>query len=1616
MKTKLLLLLFLVCLNTYAQNPTDITQRFGPIPGIGNGNSVAIQPDGKTILGIAGFYQGIPTYGLIRLNPDGSKDTSFNIGTGFDGDVYSIVLQSDGKIIVGGNFISYKGVIQNCLIRLNADGSKDTSFNIGTGFFKFDSINFINSAYLKSIVLQSNGQLIVSGGFTKYQGVDQNNLIRLNADGSKDASFNIGTGFDNTVESIALQTDNQIIVGGNFTKYQGIDQKRLIRLNTDGSKDTSFIIGTGFNNIVNSIKQQSDGKIIIGGGFTIYNSSSQECMIRLDLDGTRDTSFKIGTGFYYGSYPNEPAVYSIFLQPDGKIIVGGKFDSYQGSNHSLTRLNTDGSKDPNFDIGTGFDYDVYVVALQNDGKIMVSGKFEKYQGVNQKGIIRLNSNGGKDSSFILGNGFTDSVRCITLQSDGKILVGGQFTSYNETSQNRLIRFNPDGSNDTTFNIGTGFDNNYGSDEHQVQAIAVQSDGKIIVGGVFNDYNGVTQNSLVRLKPDGSSDTTFNINSGFYSADKYPFYPDITTINVQSDGKIIIGGSFSRYQDVPYNNLIRLNSNGSIDTSFRIGTGFNDAIKSVILQPDGKILVGGSFSSYKGVASKGLIRLNTDGSMDTSFIIVASEIYYAKALALQSDGKILIVGNRPTSSSECFRLNSDGSIDNSFATVINLINTTIYSIVVQTDGKIILGGYQNNNLIRLNSDGSKDTSFDIGTGFKNSTAIYQYTSNIYSLALQPDGQLLAGGEFTTYKGDNQSAYLIRLKGTYVATPLKATATQNNVTCGITGSASVSVYGGKSPYSFLWSNGATTETITGLAAGNYSCTITDVDSATITKSFNITIITDTQKPTITAPPALTINVNSDCTATGVVLGTPINADNCTVSSVTNNAPATYPTGNTTITWTVKDASNNTATATQIVTVKETVLPTITAPATITVNTTSNCTATGVVLGTPITADNCTVSSVTNNAPSAFPLGNTTVTWSVKDISNNTATATQIVTIKDVTLPTITAPVGVTVNATSNSTATGIALGTPVTADNCSVVSVTNNAPSVFPLGNTAVIWTVKDASNNTANATQIVIVKNTASTTLIPDINFENKLITLGIDSGIADGKVLTSNISSLTSLDVSSASITNMTGIQDFIALISLKCNINLITSIDLTKNIALKSLDCSYNKGLISFDLSKNTALDSLDCSYNTGLISINLSQNIALTSLKSNGNSKLLALDVSKNLALTELECNYANLTTLDVSKNINLKRLFCSSNKLENLNLKNGNNINFLNNYINFQYNTNLTCIQVDNVAYSNANWLKVKDATAYYSNNCAIQNILISSAFEDKLIALGIDTDGKNGSVLFTSISNVKSIDISNSDITNLSGIEYFTDLETLICKGNSLTTINVSYNTALKYLDCSSNPLVTLDVSKNILLAELYCDGVVTIINKTNSTKGSNIKLTVLDLSNNPLLTKLSCSNNQIISLDFSKNTLLTAINCSNNSLQNLNVNNGNNTKILNVNFKSNSSLSCIKVDDPVYSNANWAGAKDATATYSKTACTLGIEDVVFDKIALYPNPVKGQLHIDNILLEKVTVYDALGKLIKTTKFTNPSDSNTIDLSNLIKGAYFIYIQSEGTNIARKIIVQ
>jgi uncharacterized delta-60 repeat protein len=644
---------------------------------------MARQPDGKII--IVGFftrYNGVGRKGIARINADGSLDPTFNPGTGANGPVESFALQPDGKILIGGYFTSYNGNARNYIARLNADGSLDATFNPGTGA----------SSLVESIVLQPDGKILIGGWFTSYNGTARNRIARLNADGSLDATFNPGTGASSTVNSIALQPDGKILIGGSFTSFNGMSRDRIARLNADGSLDATFNPGTGASNPVYSFALQPDGKILIGGFFTSYNGTSRGRIARLNPDGSLDATFNPGTGA-------NGDVRSIALQPDGKIFVAGSFLAFNGTSiNNIARLKTTGQLDPFFHPLAGFNGSIGVIVQQPDGKILVGGAFTQYGGTMRNRLARLNPNGTLDIFFNPGGGANGNVQSLALQPDGKILVGGAFTNFNGAQDNYITRLNTNGTLDVLFITGTRANGWIGS-------IAVQPDGKILIAGDFTLYNGTPRNHIARLNADGSLDVSFDPGSG---TDGW-----IGAMVLQPDGKILIGGEFTEYNGVGHNRIARLNSDGSLDAAFYSGTGVvgtaNESLSTIVMQPDGKILIGGEFTLYNGTPRHNVARLNPNGTLDLTFDPGSGVGFTAGPavlnMALQSDGKVLIAG---------YFSDFDGTL--------------------------------RNHIARLNADGSLDASFDPGTGVGGT-----FNTHLSAVAVQTDGKILIGGEFSAYDG-------------------------------------------------------------------------------------------------------------------------------------------------------------------------------------------------------------------------------------------------------------------------------------------------------------------------------------------------------------------------------------------------------------------------------------------------------------------------------------------------------------------------------------------------------------------------------------------------------------------------------------------------------------------------------------------------------------------------------------------------------------------------------------------------------------------------------------------------------------------------------------------------
>jgi uncharacterized delta-60 repeat protein len=649
----------------------------GELLGIAGGeaciNAVLSLPNGKLVIGgsFSGVH-GMPRNNIARLNPDQNLDASFGIGLGVDGEVYDLALQSDGKIVLVGTFNAVNGLPASSVARLHPNGQLDTSFisrPVGT------------QGHGPTIcAIQSDGRILIGGPFSSVHGVAQRWLARLKAGGALDTNFNANASMagDNThISGILLQPDGRILVMGNFV----VANQNLIRLNPDGSLDTSFNVwlgGPGRGYTVNSVAIQSDGKLLMSYGYW-----PAVAITRMNPDGSQDRTFQFEPGDV-----NE-RVWNLEPQADGKILIKGAFTRVRGVQcPGIARLNSDGSLDTSFvstepwqPLGeqlapalTPAWPSIGAVLPLPDGRVLISGSFSSINGVLRQGIARLNHDGTLDTGYLAQLPTNGMFGCHAMQSDGKVLFSGWLKKSDEIYQGVLGRLNVDGSQDTSF--GGGW-----VDVANVNAISVQPDGSILIGGYFSEVNGVTRPSLARLNADGVVDAGFN-------PDKLDLGDDhgIAAVGVQSDGKTVVGGQIFESGQAwnIFRGIARYNLDSSLDTAFNSRTLVDGTVFTIIVQPDGKLVIGGDFESVNGVARPNLARLNPDGGLDTSFNPPPGPV---QAIARQSDGQLIVVRDFTIA-----RLDANGNPDASFHSSLNASGAYpgIYSIAMQ-NGQVLIGG-------------------------------------------------------------------------------------------------------------------------------------------------------------------------------------------------------------------------------------------------------------------------------------------------------------------------------------------------------------------------------------------------------------------------------------------------------------------------------------------------------------------------------------------------------------------------------------------------------------------------------------------------------------------------------------------------------------------------------------------------------------------------------------------------------------------------------------------------------------------------------------------------------------------------------------------------------------
>ena len=783
---------------TFSQDGRVIDTFYDPASE-GISYATAVQSDGKIV--VAGTIDssreliGIIRYdcGIARYNLDGSLDASFD----GDGKVFvfgtcrALAIQTDGKIIVAGSTSPSGPGADFALMRFNADGSFDTSFDadgkVATNISGYDSIT--------ALTIQPDGK-IIAAGVSNPSNNSNFAVVRYNPNGSLDTTFDgdgkAATDFFGTVDyanSVALQPDGKIVLAGYCVPGIWADFA-FIRYNADGSLDTTFdgdgklvtdISPTAQTDTAYSVLIQADGKIVAAGG-----SSGGFTLARYNADGSFDTTFdgdgKVTTA---SSTQSSGTAYALAIQPDGKLVVAG-YGSNGGtwSDIALARYDTNGSLDTTFDgdgiVNTDFfnTYEsAYGVTILPDGRIAATGYFT-FGGSDYKfSVVRYNTDGTLDTSFDsdgkvytpMGIPVYSGANDVAIQADGKIVVAG--SASNGANEDFMVaRYNADGSPDFSFGvegkirIDIAVQNPFGE---RARAMAIQPDGKILVGGYSNASGNNPDFALMRFNSNGSIDFTFDgdgIVTTSFALSEY-----INDIAVQPDGKIVAVGYV--FVTPAYDIAVaRYNSDGSLDTSFdgdgKLTTDFGgggDRADAVALQPDGKIVVAGSgaITSHFDFA---LVRYNPDGSLDTSFdgdgklttdIMGVSE--GATEILVQSDGRLLAVGSGGDSLNADFflvRYNANGSLDNSFdgdgkviTSILSRDNAT--AAAIQPDGRIVVAGdsytppQSDASIARYNVDGSLDMSF--GSGGKRTVEIGVGGNDVIGgMALDSVGRIVLAG--------------------------------------------------------------------------------------------------------------------------------------------------------------------------------------------------------------------------------------------------------------------------------------------------------------------------------------------------------------------------------------------------------------------------------------------------------------------------------------------------------------------------------------------------------------------------------------------------------------------------------------------------------------------------------------------------------------------------------------------------------------------------------------------------------------------------------------------------------------------------------------------------------
>jgi len=581
----------------------EVDASFADAAADGVVRTLALQADGRVLLaGDFGSVGGSPRSGVARLHANGALDASF-ADPAVDGPVHAIALQPDGRVVLGGAFDTVQGAARSRLARLQPDGSLDAGFGSATQ---------VIAGQVRALLHRPDGSIVAGGSFTNVapaaaaKGILQyRGVARFGADGLLDPGFHASLPEMTSINALLALPDGRILAGG-FVDNMGLTLGVLYRLGRQGDLDAGYQAGVS---LVQSLALQGDGRVLVGGPLPFFVPGGW--LLRLHPGGTTDATLP--------DLAADDQVSALALEADGSLLVGGWFDQIGGAaRRRLARVLPGGGVDPGFVPDPGGN--VYAIAVHGNA-IVVGGAFTSIAGVERRCLAMLQSDGTPFPTF--DPQFNGAVMALTRDHSGRWLAGGVFLHVDGLQRRRAVRLLADGTVDPDF-MDPAFDG-------QVTVLAVQHDGTILAGGNFQSVAGVARRGVARLQPDGSLDASFD--AGLDGPAQH--------LLLQPDGRILLAGSFGSVAGVPRPGLARLHPDGSLDTSFA-----PPAIEfdpgALALQADGGVIVGGGEFAIGDDRYRGVARLLPDGRLDPAFR--TADASAVRTMLLQEDGKLVLGGN------------------------------------------------------------------------------------------------------------------------------------------------------------------------------------------------------------------------------------------------------------------------------------------------------------------------------------------------------------------------------------------------------------------------------------------------------------------------------------------------------------------------------------------------------------------------------------------------------------------------------------------------------------------------------------------------------------------------------------------------------------------------------------------------------------------------------------------------------------------------------------------------------------------------------------------------------------------------------------------------------------